>query len=121
MAGVTVKNFGQPDEVRKPDKMVVEFVEFGTGKVAKMTVQPGWTWDTCIKPIAGTETCQAHHLGVVVQGTFRATHEDGTYEEFKPGDAYEILPGHTGSVVGDEVAVAYEFSPETAATYGKEE
>jgi len=120
MAGIKVKKFTDSDDIRRPDKMVVEFLDFGgAGKVAKMTMQPGWTWDSCVKPIAGTDTCQAHHLGVVAQGTISATHEDGTYEEFSVGDAYEILPGHTGTVVGAEVAVAYEFSPEAAENYAK--
>jgi hypothetical protein len=119
MANVIKKNFGNPDELREPDKMKVEFLEFPSGKVARLTSQPGWTWTECVSPIAGTETCQAHHLGVVTKGDLTIFGDDGSEETFGPGDAYEVLPGHTAQVKGDEEVECFEFASETAETYAK--
>jgi len=62
MAGVVKKGFGSADEVRTPDKTRIEIVDLGGVKAARMTAQPGWRWSECIKPIAGTESCQTHHV-----------------------------------------------------------
>ena len=54
------------------------------------------------RPVAGTESCQARHVGVVHAGRLGIKHEDGTEVEIGPGDAYVIEPGHDAWVVGDE-------------------
>src|SRR5258708_34638574 len=53
MAGVVKKSFGSPDERRTPDKTEVEVVDLGSVKAARMTLQPGWRWSECIKPVVG--------------------------------------------------------------------
>ena len=82
-----------------------------------MTLQPGWSWSECIKPIVGTESCQAHHVGTVVSGQLRVRHDDGTEVQVGPGDAYVIEPGHDAWVVGSEPVVGYEFDSKAAETY----
>lgn len=42
---------------------------FGGQRVMKLTLQPGWKWSSDIKPVVGTESFQANHLGVIVAGT----------------------------------------------------
>ena len=69
MAGAVKKSFGSPDERRTPDKTEMEVVDLGSVKAARMTLQPGWRWSECIKPIAGTESCQVHHRGNARGGT----------------------------------------------------
>ena len=71
------------------------------------------------KPIAGTETCQVRHVGVVQSGTIHVTHEDGTEGEIGAGEAYVIEPGHDAWVVGDEPFVGFEFESPTAEVYAK--
>lgn len=119
MANLTVKNFNSPDETRTPDKTRVEVVDLGTAKAARMTAQPGWRWSECIKPVVGTDSCQARHVGLVVSGRIHVAHTDGTEGDAGPGDAYVIEPGHDAWVVGDDEFVAYEFESSTAATYAK--
>ena len=119
MAGIAKKNFGEPDERRAPDKTVVQVVDLGSVKAARMTLQPGWSWSECIKPIAGTESCQAHHVGTVVSGQMRVRHDDGTEVQLGPGDAYVIEPGHDACVIGSEPIVGYEFDSKTAETYAQ--
>src|SRR6476660_8026206 len=116
MAGAVKKSFDSPDERRSPDKSEVEVVNLGSVKAARMTLQPGWTWSECIKPIAGTDSCQVHHEGMVAQGTMHVRHDDGTELELGPGDAYVIEPGHDAWVVGSDVLVGYEFDSKAAET-----
>lgn len=117
MAGITKKSFNSPDEVRKPDKTEVAVVNLGAATAARVTFQPGWKWSECIKPVAGTDSCQAHHVGVITAGNLHVVHDDGSESDAGPGDVYVIEPGHDAWVVGDEAVVAYEFDSSAAKTY----
>ena len=117
MAGVESRNLDSPDEVRTPEKTTVDVVAVGTSEVGRFTFQPGWRWSECIKPVVGTDSCQAEHLGYAVSGRLGVTHEDGTTVEIGAGDAYLIAPGHDAWVVGDEPFVGVEFK--SAGEYAK--
>jgi hypothetical protein len=119
MTRLVAKSFDSPDERRTPDKTTVEVVDLGGAKAARTVFQPGWKWSECIKPVAGTDSCQARHVGTAVAGRLRVRHDDGTEVEITPGGAYLIEPGHDAWVVGDEPFVGYEFESHTAATYAK--
>lgn len=119
MGGLTHKSFDNPDETRTPDKTKVEVVDLGSAKAARMTMQPGWKWSECIKPVAGTDTCQSRHIGVAVSGTLHVTHDDGSEIDVAPGGVYLIEPGHDAHVVGNEAFVAYEFESTSAENYAK--
>ena len=120
MPGITTKNFSSPDEVRTPQKTKVEAVDLGDGvKAARFTMEPGWRWSECIKPVVGTESCQARHVGTVVSGRIHVKHDDGTEAEMGPGDAYIIEPGHDAWIVGNEPMVGFEFESTTAGSYAK--
>ena len=119
MAGARMKSFATPDETRAPDKTLMELVDLGSVKAARLTVQPGWSWSSCIKPVVGTDSCQANHVGAVVSGRFHIKHNDGSEIDLGPGDAYVCEPGHDGWVVGDEPCVMLEFDATAAATYAK--
>jgi quercetin dioxygenase-like cupin family protein len=117
MAGITMKSFDESDETRTPRKAVVEVVRLGGTSVARFTVEPGWTWSEHMGPTVGTDSCQARHLGVVLSGSIRIVHDDGTESDAHAGDVYSIEPGHDACVLGDEPLVALEF--ESAETYAK--
>jgi hypothetical protein len=119
MAGLEVRDFSSPDETRTPDKTKVDVVRMGGTSASRMSMQPGWKWSECIKPIAGTDSCQLHHVGVIVSGTLHVSHEDGTEEDIGAGRAYVIEPGHDAWVVGDEPVMGYEFDARTAEEYAK--
>ena len=120
MAGVTKKSFDSPDETRTPDKTKVEVVKLGATTAARTTFEPGWRWSECIKPVAGTESCQAHHVGTMVSGQLHVVHEDGSEQDLRAGDVYVIEPGHDAWVVGDEAVVGFEFDSQTATDYAKD-
>ncbi len=119
MAGVEEGDFGSPDETRTPNKTTVDIVRMGGVAASRMWLEPGWRWSECIKPIAGGESCQAHHVGFLQSGAMHVVHEDGTEQEIQAGQAYVIDPGHDAWVVGDEAVVGFEFDSRTAEEYAK--
>jgi hypothetical protein len=119
MSGVESRTFDSPDESRTPEKTRVDVVRLGTATAARATFQPGWKWSDCIKPVAGTDRCQARHVGVVQSGTLHVEHDDGSELELGPGDAYVIEPGHDAWVVGDEPFVGFEFESRTAEEFAR--
>jgi len=74
--------------------------------VGRLVQEPGWRWSEQIKPIAGTESCQFHHVGVGISGRGIVRMDDGTEMLISPGDVFDIPPGHDQWVVGDEPVVA---------------
>lgn len=119
MSSIETKSMDHPDESRTPDRTSVSIVHLGDATVGRFTLQPGWRWSDCIKPLAGTDDCQAAHLGYVVSGKIHIAATDGAETDLSPGDAYRLEPGHDAWVVGDEPFVALEFESKTAETYAK--
>jgi hypothetical protein len=117
MAGVESRDFDSPDESRTPEKTRSDIVRMSGATVARLTLEPGWRWSDCIKPVAGTESCRARHVGVLTQGRMHVRHDDGTELDLAPGEAYVIEPGHDAWVVGDERVVGFEF--ESAEEYAR--
>src|SRR5207245_2445333 len=117
MASVEAKSMDTPDETRRPEKTAVDVVHVGDTEVGRLTLQPGWKWSECVKPVVKTESCEVEHLGFVVSGELHIAHEDGTALDLRPGEAYRIAPGHDAWVLGDEPFVGVEFK--SAAVYAK--
>jgi hypothetical protein len=119
MAGTESRGFDSADETRTPEKTRVDVVHMGAETAARMTFEPGWKWSDCVKPVAGTDSCQLRHVGVVDSGHLHVRHEDGSEIEVGPGEAYVIEPGHDAWVVGDQTFVGYEFESRSAEQYAK--
>jgi hypothetical protein len=119
MAGVQTLDFDSPDETRTPEKTRMDVVRLGPTTATRLRFEPGWKWSECIKPVAGTESCQANHLGFVVSGRMHVVCTDGVEADLGPGDAYRIEPGHDAWVEGNDQFVAMEFDSKTAATFAK--
>jgi hypothetical protein len=119
MAGVQSRGFDSADETRTPAKTRIEMVRIGDTSVARFTLEPGWRWSECIKPVAGTASCQARHVGVVESGRLGVSHEDGSEAELGAGEAYVIEPGHEAWVVGEEPFVGFEFESRSAEEYAR--
>jgi hypothetical protein len=112
MASVEKKSWSNPDGSQSPDKTHAATITFGPITITKANMQPGWKWSECIKPHVGTESCQAGHIGVLMQGTIHVASDDGTEITINAGDAYRLAPGHDAWVVGEEPALGIEFSTE---------
>jgi len=110
MAKVQKKSMNSPDETRSFPKGKVELVTLGSVTFGRATFQPGWKWSESVKPIVKTKSCEAPHTQYVISGRLRVRMDDGTEEEFGPGDVSVIPPGHDGWVVGNEPVVAIDIT-----------
>ena len=121
MSTLLRKSFDSPDETRAFGAGMghLDVVNTEEGAVGRAVFEPGWRWSDHIKPIAGTDSCQVHHVGTVTAGRLHVEHQDGTTVEIGPGDAYVIEPGHDAWVVGTESFVGYEFDSQAAETYAQ--
>lgn len=102
------KSHGTPDEIRKPDKTQVEIVRLEGITLGRYTMEPGWRWSQCIKPIVKTESCQLSHVGHAVSGSITVRMDDGTQKTINAGESYTIPPGHDAWVDGKESFVGIE-------------
>ena len=88
----------------------MEAVNFLGQRVIKLTLSPDWKWSKDIKVLVRTDSCQATHIGIIVEGTVHQVCDDGSEATDSAGEAYAISPGHDAWVVGDKPAVVYEFA-----------
>ena len=110
MAGIEVKNVNSPDEVRPfAGNGHANVLQIGGHPVLYGTFEPGWKWSNDVKPIAGTDSCQAAHLIYCLSGRMKVVMDDGAEGEIGPGDLTAIKPGHDAWVVGDEACVCVDF------------
>ncbi|MGH8481680.1 MAG: adenylate/guanylate cyclase domain-containing protein [Nevskiaceae bacterium] len=110
------KSFATPDQVRQFPAGRCDVVTLDEMSIGRFVFQPGWRWSKDVQPVAGTSSCQFRHLGYTISGSLEVHMEDGTTLVIRPGEAYEIPPGHDAWVVGDEAWCAVEFA--SAHTYG---
>ena len=103
------KSFTRPDETRSFEHGIVELVTIGDSEIGRLTLQPGWRWSDHVKPIAGTELCEAPHFQYHLQGTLRIQMADGTELDAVAGDVTALPQGHDAWVVGDEPVVVVDW------------
>jgi hypothetical protein len=52
---IETRNMDRPDETRTPEKTDVRVVHLGDATIARLSVEPGWTWASCNKPLVALE------------------------------------------------------------------
>ena len=112
MAGTVTaerKTFANADETRTFDRGAMELVHIGGAEIGRLTLQPGWRWSEHVKPIAGTDWCEAPHFQYHITGTLRIKMSDGTEFDAVPGDVTALPHGHDAWVVGDEPVVVVDW------------
>ena len=67
-----------------PAHGTITIIELDDIVVGQLEFEPGWRWSEVVKPIAGTEFCEYHHIGVTVSGTVRVRMRDGSELESAP-------------------------------------
>ncbi|MGA7987065.1 MAG: cupin domain-containing protein [Candidatus Dormiibacterota bacterium] len=106
------KSLDTPDETRpfRADSGRLQLVNTDLGPVGRATFEPGWKWSEHVKPIAGTPSCQASHAAYFISGRMRVVMDDGSEDEFGPGDLMICPPGHDAWIVGDEPCVVIDWA-----------
>jgi quercetin dioxygenase-like cupin family protein len=107
---VEKKNFAAPDDVTRFEKGKVDLVKLAAGTVGLAEMQPGWRWSEHVRPIAGTEWCEARHVGYVISGRLHVKMSNGEEFELGPGDVSELPPGHDAWVVGNEPYIGLDWT-----------
>jgi class 3 adenylate cyclase len=113
------RRFSESDDVRESPRARIDVVELDDRVVGRISYDPGWHWSQDMKLLAGTNSCQFHHVGVTLSGRLRVQMQDGVELELGAGDVFEIPPGHDAWVIGDEPWVAVDF--EAMQTFGRSE
>lgn len=110
MGGLIVKGFAEPDKVVNLVNCSGQVVTLGEVFVGRYVHAPGWSWARDVKPVAGTPSCQVHHIGTIVAGRMEILMDDGARRVIAPGEVYDIPPGHDAWIVGDEPCVRIEWT-----------
>ena len=107
---VAVKNIETPDEWHACEHASLNVVNLPGVTITRTVYQPGWKWSTDVKPVVGTEACQAAHTGYIISGRLHARMDDGREYDFGPGDAHVVSAGHDAWVEGDEPCVVLNLA-----------
>ncbi len=109
MPNAEQRRFDQPDETRNFPYGRVDLVTIGGSEIGRLQLEPGWRWSEHVKPIAGTDLCEAPHFQFHVSGVLGIRMADGTELEAHPGDVTALPHGHDAWVVGDEPVVVVDW------------
>ncbi|MEP7024798.1 MAG: cupin domain-containing protein [Actinomycetota bacterium] len=95
------KSFRAPDETRGFECGELRLLKIGGGEIGMLVLQPGWRWSDHVKPMTGTDMCEAPHFQYHIAGTLHVVMADGTEFDAGPGDVTALPQGHDAWVVGD--------------------
>jgi quercetin dioxygenase-like cupin family protein len=111
MSKILKKRFEQAEDVRPfaDGKGELAMLDLDGTPVGRAVFQPGWRWSEHVKPIAGTDSCEAAHTGYVLSGRLTVRMNDGTEQGYDPGDVMLIEPGHDAWVVGEEPCMVLDW------------
>lgn len=97
-AAIETRRFDNPD--KKLDMKSaggIAIVKMRSGSTGMRAIfERGWTWEKDEKPLLGNpQTCPMHHTGYSLSGKLVVRMvESGVETRIKPGDFFEIPPGH---------------------------
>jgi hypothetical protein len=101
--------FTTPDETRTFTNGRLELLHVGPSDIGRLVLEPGWRWSNDVKPMAGTDLCEAPHFQYHVAGTLRIAMADGSTFDAGPGDVTSLPAGHDAWVIGDEPVVVVDW------------
>jgi hypothetical protein len=101
--------FGDPDEVRPFPNGHADVLKVGGSEIGRLVFEPGFRWSNDLKPIAGTDSCEAPHFQYHLSGQLAILMDDGQEFIAGPGDVTSLPSGHDAWVVGDETVVVIDW------------
>ncbi len=106
---IAQRDFAESDEVRSFDNGRAEILRIGGMEIGRLVLSPGWRWSKDVKPIAGTDLCEAPHFQYHVAGTLRIRTAEGREFDATPGQVTSLPARHDAWVVGDEDVVVVDW------------
>jgi hypothetical protein len=106
---VECRAFDEPDEVREFEHGRLEMLNMSGGIIGRLVLRPGWQWSRHVRPIVGTDWCEAPHFQYHVSGTLHVQMADGTEFDAGRGAVTSLPMGHDAWVVGDEDVVLVDW------------
>jgi hypothetical protein len=103
------KTFADADETREFERGRVDLLRIGGAEIGQLTLQPGWRWSDHLKPLVGTDLCEAPHFQYHVQGVLHVVMADGSEFDARSGDVTALPQGHDAWVVGDEPVIVVDW------------
>ena len=108
MSDAEQRDFTTPDEVRTFDHGHLDPLRVGGAEIGRLTLEPGWRWSTDVRPISGTEWCEAPHFRYHVSGRLRIQMADGHEFVATPEPVTALPSGHDAWFEGDEPIVVVD-------------
>src|SRR3970040_1119197 len=109
MSGYERYDLRKPDAGSTLDKGRLELVNSRGAVVGRLVLEPGWRWSESVKPLAGTEWCEAPHFQYHASRRIRVVTNAGEEFEVGPGEVTSLPSGHDAYVVGNEPVVLVDF------------
>jgi hypothetical protein len=114
-AAIEVKRFENPDQLLDmAPRGRISIIRMGDGAAGMHAIfEPGWTWEADEKPLLGSPaSCPMRHTGYCIAGDLVVRMvESGVETSIRPGDFFEIPPGHDAYVRGPDRVELILFSP----------
>src|SRR5579859_2868515 len=102
------KSFTTSDETREFERGALDLLRIGGAEIGRLTLQPGWRWSEHVKPLAGTDLCEAPHFQYHERGVLHVVMADGSEFDARPGDVTALPQRHDAWVGGDEPVVVVD-------------
>ncbi|MFC4128320.1 hypothetical protein [Nocardia rhizosphaerae] len=96
-----------PIEVAQGE-LVTRYIEWGDMALRHASVPAGTDFGPVLRGLP-EDRCPSPHWGIVLEGSLRLEHADGTVETAQAGEVYYWPPGHTAT--STEGAVFLEVGP----------
>jgi len=103
------RSFDKADEVREFPHGRAEILHVGDSDIGRLVLEPGWRWSNDVKPVAGTDLCEAPHFQYHASGRLAIQMADGSEFVAEAGDVTSLPSGHDAWVVGDEAVVLVDW------------
>ncbi len=108
---LTVRDLDHPDATRPLGRGTGAYVDVGGGLgIGRAVLEPGWRWSIDVNPIVRTESCEVHHLQLILSGRLGVRMDGGEEAVIEPNQVVDIPPGHDTWVVGEESLVIVDMS-----------
>jgi hypothetical protein len=109
MAKMQKKSLNPRVETHPFDKGKVELANLSDVTIGKATLEPGWSWEKCVKPVVKINSRQPPYTQYIISGRIRVRMDAGE-EEVGSGVVGVVPHGYNGRIVGNEPLVSIDFT-----------